>query len=255
MWKSLLEHFVPFGPAAAADLAVLLAVLGVLGYGLYRVSRGTRAAPMLAGIGVLLAFYLLAAAAGLTATASLLGAALVYLPVALIVIFQTTLRRALSALGAFPWKGRPGLKSVLDDVALACMTLASKKTGALIVIEQKQGLRTYAETGIALDAHLSYDLLLNVFAPGTPLHDGAAIVQEDKVLAASCYLPLTLNPALSRKYGTRHRAAIGITEESDAVALVVSEERGEISLCVSGEIMENLDAGRLRHHLHRFAGS
>ena len=117
-----------------------------------------------------------------------------------------------------------------EEVALAAVSLASKRLGALIVIERELGLRTFYETGIQLDAMVSYDLLLNIFTKGSPLHDGAAIVAENRIKAGSCYLPLTMDPTLSRTFGTRHRAAIGITEESDALAVVVSEERGIVSL-------------------------
>jgi diadenylate cyclase len=236
----------------ALDILVVAFIL----YQVYRFARGTRALPMLWGIVVLLLLYEGARQLGFLATSRILGFLLVYIPFAIVVIFQSTIRRALAAVAVNPLRAllqtTPSTK--VDEIVLAVMTLASRRLGALFVIEQGQGLRTYMETGILLDARLSYDLLVNICAPDTPLHDGAIVIQEDKVAAASCYLPLTLNPALSRKFGTRHRAAIGITEETDAIAVVVSEERGTVSLAFSGEISENLDAEKLRKHLRRLLG-
>ncbi|UCF80341.1 MAG: diadenylate cyclase CdaA [Acidobacteriota bacterium] len=225
-------------------------------YQVYRFARGTRALPMLWGIVVLALLYVGAEQLGFLATSRILKYLLPILPFAIVVIFQSTIRRALAAVGVNPLRAllqtTPSTK--VDEIVLAVMTLAARRLGAFFVIEQGQGLRTYMETGIQLDARLSYDLLVNIFAPDTPLHDGAIVIQEDKVAAASCYLPLTLNPTLSRKFGTRHRAAIGITEETDAIAIVVSEESGTVSLAFSGEISENLDAEKLRNHLRRLLG-
>ncbi len=138
---------------------------------------------------------------------------------------------------------------MIQEIALAAASLASKRLGALIVIEREMGLRGFFESGITLDAEVSYDLLTNIFILRSPLHDGAAIIADGRLKAASCYLPLTVNPTLSRTYGTRHRAALGITEESDAVAVVVSEERGIISLVEDGEVTEGLDAKGLEQAL------
>jgi diadenylate cyclase len=236
----------------AFDILVVAFIL----YQVYRFARGTRALPMLWGVVVLVLLYEGAKQLNFLATSHILGFLLIYIPFAIVVIFQSTIRRALAAVGINPLRAllqtTPSTK--VDEIVLAVMTLASRRLGALFVIEQGQGLRTYMETGILLDARLSYDLLVNIFAPDTPLHDGAIVIQEDKIAAASCYLPLTLNPALSRKFGTRHRAAIGITEETDAIAVVVSEERGTVSLAFSGEVSENLDAEKLRNHLRRLLG-
>ncbi|HEY7513727.1 MAG TPA: diadenylate cyclase, partial [Vicinamibacteria bacterium] len=131
-------------------------------------------------------------------------------------------------------------------VVLAATTLASRKTGAIMVLEREMGLRSYIETGIALDAVLTYDLLINVFTPETPLHDGAVIVQGNRIAAAACFLPLTVNPELSRTLGSRHRAAIGLSEDTDAVAVVVSEETGVISLVEDGRIRRELDGKTLK---------
>jgi diadenylate cyclase len=136
--------------------------------------------------------------------------------------------------------------SVYDEIVLAVTTLATEKTGALIVIERKIGLRNFIDAGVQLDARISYDLLVSLFNPATPLHDGAVIIQNERVAAASVFLPLTKNPSVSRELGTRHRAAIGITEGSDAISLVVSEETGLVTYVEAGELRRNLDTTQLR---------
>ena len=140
-------------------------------------------------------------------------------------------------------------KEPLDDIISAATAMAAERRGALIVFERHVGLRNYVDQGIPLDARITYDLLFSIFHPETPLHDGSVIIQGDRVAAASCFLPLTTNPRLSRDLGSRHRAAIGISEETDAVALVVSEETGGISLAVGGKVMRRLDAATLHRRL------
>jgi diadenylate cyclase len=127
--------------------------------------------------------------------------------------------------------------------------LSAQKTGAIVAIEREIGLRNYIESGIPLDAELTYDLLVTIFQPGSPLHDGAVVLQEDRVAAAACFLPLTINPWVSRELGTRHRAAIGLTEESDAAAVIVSEETGQIALALNGQIERGLSPDQLRERL------
>jgi diadenylate cyclase len=143
-----------------------------------------------------------------------------------------------------------------DDIVLAANLFSQNQTGALIVLEREIGLRTHIESGVPLDARLSYDLLATIFRPSAPLHDGAVIVQKDRIAAAACFLPLSMNPVISNQLGTRHRAAIGITEETDAIAVVVSEETGAISLAVAGKIERDLTAEELRQRLsqllHRY---
>ena len=136
-----------------------------------------------------------------------------------------------------------------DDIVLAANLFSQNQTGALIVIEREIGLRTYIESGVPLDAHLSYDLLATIFRPSAPLHDGAVIVQKDRIAAAACFLPLSMNPVLSTQLGTRHRAGIGVTEETDAIAVIVSEETGAISLAVSGKIERDLTVEQLRERI------
>jgi diadenylate cyclase len=139
--------------------------------------------------------------------------------------------------------------SIYDEIVLAVTTLASEKIGALIVIERNIGLRNFIDAGVQLDAAISYDLLVTIFNPATPLHDGAIIIQNERVAAASVFLPLTKNPSISRELGTRHRAAIGITEGSDAIAIVVSEETGLITWVEAGEVRRSMDTTQLRKRL------
>jgi len=185
----------------------------------------------------------------LNAFHTVLGVLLTYIPLAAIILFQNQIRRFLSTLGRNPlgaFFNRRSDDKLAEEVSLAAASLSSKRLGALIVIERDMGLRTFFETGISIDAEISYDLLMNIFTFRSPLHDGAVIIAEGRIKAACCYLPLTMNPSLSRTYGTRHRAAFGITEESDALVVVVSEERGVVSLVDRGEIVEHLDAKGLQ---------
>ncbi len=170
---------------------------------------------------------------------------------ALIVIFAPELRQALTRMGRRLTLSRvhTAEADAYDDIVLAANLFAQNQTGALIVIEREIGLRTYIESGVPLDAHISYDLLATIFRPSAPLHDGAVIVQKDRVAAAACFLPLSMNPILSTQLGTRHRAGIGVTEETDAIAVIVSEETGSISLAVGGNIERDLSVEELRERL------
>jgi diadenylate cyclase len=196
--------------------------------------------------------YWLASVQGLSTLEFVLRYAVVYIGIAIIVLFQSEIRQALIYFAnrfRFPMlrrqRGQFG-GSVYDEVVLAVTTLASEKTGALIVIERNIGLRNFIDAGVQLDARLSYDLLVTIFNPSTPLHDGAVIIQNERLAAASVFLPLTKNPEISRDLGTRHRAAIGITEGSDAISLVVSEETGLITYVDAGNVRRNLDPTTLR---------
>jgi diadenylate cyclase len=178
-----------------------------------------------------------------------------YVVFAAIVVFQSDIRRALAHLGRAPFfrylsKGEI-VDETIEEIAVAAQMLASQRTGAIIILERQIGLRNYVEGGIPLDATISYDLLVTIFQPGSPLHDGAVIIQENRVSAAACFLPLTVNPRLSKELGTRHRAAIGLTEENDAVAIVVSEETGWISLVFEGHIERNITPDRMRVRLRQ----
>jgi diadenylate cyclase len=229
-----------------------IALVFLLVYALLRLIRGTRAAPMAAGIGGLALLYWTAARYDLATLEFILRPAPVYVGVAIIVLFQNEIRQALISFGnrfRMPFlirhRGQFG-EGVYDEIVLAATTLASTKTGALVVVERGVNLRNVIEGGVKMDAELSYDLLVTIFNPATPLHDGAVVIRGHRVAAAACFLPLTLNPMLSKDLGTRHRAAIGITEDTDAVAVVVSEETGLISFVQAGQIRRGLDGTRLR---------
>ena len=239
-----------FTPADAVDILLL----AVLIYSLARLIRGTRAVQMLTGVVLILVAERATSLLHLRGMHRVLTWIVAVVPFAVVVIFQNTIRRLLSALGRNPFFRllyTPFAERFVDEVVLAASALASKRIGALIVFEREQGLMNFVETGILIDGVLSYDLLINIFQPRTPLHDGAVIVREGRVVAAGCFLPLTGDPQLSTEFGSRHRAAIGITQETDAVALVISEERGAMSLALDGQILRDLDARALREELRR----
>jgi diadenylate cyclase len=246
--------------AAISGVSILdIVLVAILIYQFLSLVRGTRAAPMLVGVAALgLAFYL-ARLGDLRTLNWLLSTLLPYVVFALIVVFQSEIRHALANLGSriSLMRSSSSVADVYDDIVLAANLFSQNQTGALIVIEREIGLRTYIESGVALDARLSYDLLATIFRPSAPLHDGAVIVQRDRIAAAACFLPLSMNPVLSTQLGTRHRAAIGITEETDSVAVIISEETGTISMAVAGTIERDLTVERLRerlsHLLRRYA--
>src|SRR5260221_7076325 len=240
--------------ARLAELRSIMDIVLVflLVYGVLKLLRGTRAAPMAAGIGAFALLYLLAINQGLVTLEFVLRGALLYIGVAIIVLFQAEIRQALIGFGnrfRVPFtrrhRGQFG-ESIYDEIVLAATSLASTKTGALIVLERNVGLKGIVDAGVSLDAELGYDLIVSIFNPAAPLHDGAIIVRADRIASAACFVPLSLNPMLSKDLGTRHRAALGITEDSDAVAIVVSEETGLISFVQAGRIKRALDATRLR---------
>ncbi len=237
-------------PDARALVDILL--IAILLYYLLKLLRGTRAIQMLVAIGLLIVFYKGARWARLGMVEWLLTTLLPYFAIALIVLFQPEIRRALARMGRnLSWTrfSAPNPGGALDDLVLAVSHFAQNRIGALIAIERDVGLRTYIESGIPLDATLSYDLLLAIFRPGSPLHDGAVIVHGNRVAAAACFLPLSLNPAISNQLGTRHRAAIGVTEESDAVVVLVSEQTGAIALAAGGAMELNLTPEQLTERL------
>jgi diadenylate cyclase len=234
------------------DAVDILAVALII-YNLLLLIRGTRAVQMLLGLFFLGLVYYGAILAELPTLQKILENLLIVLPFAIIVLFQQEIRRALVSFGRNPLWGLAKQQKVVasfSEIVLAATTLSARRTGALIVIERLHGLRNYIENGIAIDAVVSYDLLINVFQPDTPLHDGAVIIQDDRIAAAACFLPLTPNPELSKEFGTRHRAALGLTEETDAVAVVVSEETGIISVAFDGAMIRDLDSHGLRNALY-----
>jgi diadenylate cyclase len=234
-----------------------IALVALVFYGLFRLFQGTQAVALLRGI-LFVALVFVLAASRLTAFGWLLRNSLPMILVAIPVIFQPELRRALERLGrsAPALVGRGGREATaqqaIHEIVLAVETLARERTGALIVLEGDTGLEEYIESGERLDAGVSSRLLLTIFFPGTPLHDGAVIVRGDRIVAAACVLPLTQRDLADSSLGTRHRAAVGITEQNDALAIVISEETGIVSLARSGRIARRLDGQRLRTILQAF---
>jgi diadenylate cyclase len=226
-------------------------LVAVIIYEVLVMIRGTRAAPMLAGLAAVAAAFYLARIGELVTLNWLVSHLLPYIVFALIVVFQSEIRHMLSDVGrrvSF-LRGSAVEGDSYDDIVLAANLFSQHQTGALIVIEREIGLRTYVESGVSMDARLSYDLLATIFRPSAPLHDGAVIIQKDRLAAAACFLPLSMNPVLSTQMGTRHRAGIGITEETDAIAVIVSEETGAISMAVGGKIDRDLTVEQLRERL------
>lgn len=240
------------------DVVDILLVASIF-FWLFYLVRGTRAVPLLRGvIFLIIVVLLLGGLVELRAFGWLIQRTLPALLVAVPVIFQPELRRALEQLGRpgtlFGWRtgGREEVEFALSTITDASETLAQRHQGALIVLERQTGLQEFVESGVELDAKVSYELLLTIFNPNTTLHDGAVIVREGRVVAAACVLPLSTAFLADRQLGLRHRAGIGVTEESDAIAVVVSEERGAISIAHNGRIIRNLDAKRLQKVLHAF---
>jgi diadenylate cyclase len=225
-------------------------------YEVLKLIRGTHAVQMGMSIALLVGMFYLSRGLQLETLNWLIRNVVGYVVFAAIVLMQADIRRALVHIGRAPFfrifrqlDRQTADDDTVEELVGAAAALAVKRTGALIVIERSIGLRNYIESGIPLDAQLTYDLLVSIFQPTSPLHDGAVIVQTDRVAAAACFLPLTVNPRLGRELGSRHRAALGVTEENDAVAIVVSEETGVISLVMAGGIERELDTDQLRARL------
>jgi diadenylate cyclase len=229
-----------------------VALVAFIFYRFLLLMRGTRGIQMTLGIIALFLFFWITRFYNLAAVGWLLSNVLAYIFFAIIVLYQTELRMILMRIGVLSILGKRTLALTQDginEIVQSASTLASRKIGALIIVERDVGLRNYAESGTALDAAISYALLVTIFFPKTPLHDGAVIVRKNRIVAAGCFLPLTLDPYLSQELGTRHRAGIGITEDTDAVAVIVSEETGTISLAIGGEITRNHSGDELRKAL------
>jgi diadenylate cyclase len=241
-------HIPQFSVISIIDILVVAFLI----YEFLKLIKGTRAIPMLAAVVLLVVAFWLAHIEQLRTVDWLITTLFPYAIFALIVVFGAEIRHALARLGRRLSSARGGVFDGTDsyeDIVLAADHFAQAGTGALIVIEREIGLRTFIESGVPLDANLSYDLLITIFRPSAPLHDGAVIVQKGRIAAAACFLPLSMNPVLSTQFGTRHRAAIGITEETDAVSVVVSEETAAISIAVGGAIERDITVEYLRERL------
>jgi diadenylate cyclase len=248
-WFTALLRRPPVGWWDIADIIVV----SVLIYEVLKLIRGTRTVQMALGAGLLVALFYGSRWGHLETVNWLIRNLFGYVVFAAIVLFQSDIRRALAHFGRAPffrYFAKPeSAEDSIEELVVAASMLSTRGIGAIIALERQIGLRNYIEGGIPLDAVLTYDLLITIFQTASPLHDGAVIVQDDRIAAAACFLPLTVNPKLAKELGSRHRAAIGLTEENDSVAIVVSEETGSISLVADGQIERGLDADNLRTHL------
>lgn len=245
-------HNLPPIPQLSLISLIDILVVAFLIYEFLKLIKGTRAIPMLVAVVLLVAAFWVAHIEQLRTVDWLITTLFPYAVFALIVVFGAEIRHALARLGRRLSTTRSGVFGPSDsyeDIVLAAAHFSQTATGALIVIEREIGLRTFIESGVPLDANLSYDLLVTIFRPSAPLHDGAVIIQKGRIAAAACFLPLSMNPVLSTQFGTRHRAAIGITEETDAVSVVVSEETGSISIAAGGAIERDIAVEYLRERL------
>ena len=246
------------GPSVGWSDILDIAIVAVLIYALLLLIRGTRAAQMAIGGGFFIVLFVVARALELETVDWLVRNLAGYIVVAIIVLFQHDIRRALAHLGRASFFRRferaASKESTIEEVVEAAASLASRRIGALIVIERQIGLRNYIEGGIPVDAVVTLDLLAAIFNPGSPLHDGAVIIQGDRLAAAACFLPLSVNPHIDHDLGTRHRSALGLTEENDSVSVVVSEETGAIALVTDGEIERRLSIDALRARLTTLVG-
>ena len=249
---SWLTPFLRRPPIGWWDIADII-VVSLLIYELLKLIRGTRTVQMALGGGVLVALLYSSRWGHLETVNWLIRNLFGYVVFAAIVLFQSDIRRALAHFGRAPFfryfAKAESAEDSIEELVVAASMLSDRGIGAIIALERQIGLRNYIEGGIPLDAVLTYDLLISIFQTASPLHDGAVIVQDDRIAAAACFLPLTVNPKLSKQLGSRHRAAIGLTEENDSVAIVVSEETRSISLVSDGQIERGLDADTLRTQL------
>jgi diadenylate cyclase len=230
-----------------------IAIVSFLVYELLLLIRGTRAVQMALSGGFLIGLFFLSRWLQLETVNWVIRNLAGYVVFAIIVLFQSDIRRALAHFGRAPFfryfERVQSTEETIEELVEAATNLAARRTGAIIILERQIGLRNYIEGGIPLDALVTYDLIASIFHPGSPLHDGAIIIQGDRVAAAACFLPLSVNPRVSKELGTRHRAALGLTEENDAIGIVISEETGGISLVTGGQIERGVSPDALRTRL------
>ncbi|MEO5355745.1 MAG: diadenylate cyclase CdaA [Nitrospirae bacterium YQR-1] len=220
-------------------------------YRLFLLIKGTRAVQMLLGIGVLLVASFASSYLKIYTIDWMIQSFWTYIILAMVVLFQPEIRRALAQMGKapfLPFTPAEELKSI-DEVVKSTASLSARKIGALIVIERETSLKDYIEIGTYLEARVSRELLLSIFHPTSPIHDGAVVLKANKILAAGCFLPISFRPDIDKTLGTRHRAALAITEETDAVAVIVSEETGDISISIGGDFIKSIDMNQLRNEL------
>jgi uncharacterized protein (TIGR00159 family) len=237
--------------------------IGIITFLVYRalqIVRGSRAMQMIIGLAVIVVAYVSSRALGLFTLNWILDNFLASIILVIVVIFQSDIRRALTQVGAAPLftaaeRVAQRREDIIEEVAQAALAMAAKHVGGLVVFEREVGLSEYMEIGTRLDARVSRELIESVFLPHSPIHDGALVIQKGRVTAVRCLLPLSTNPHLKKTWGTRHRAALGVTEETDAVALVISEQEGSVTLVVGGNVTDNVDGGRLRAALQDLLSS
>jgi len=224
-------------------------LMSVILYRLLLIIKGTRAAQMLIGLGVLLLASLLSSYFELYTIEWLIQSFWAQIVIAIIIIFQPEIRRALAQMGETQFlhtlTSAEELKS-LEEIVRAAISLSNRKVGALIAIERDTSLKDFVEMGTPLDAKVSKEILLSLFHPTSPIHDGAVVIRGNRIVAAGCFLPITMSPEISRSLGTRHRAGLGLTEETDAVVIIISEETGDVSMAINGKLETHLDMGTLR---------
>lgn len=227
-------------------------LMSIILYRLLLIIKGTRAAQMLIGLGVLLFASLLSRYLELYTVDWLIQSFWAQIVIAIIILFQPEIRRALAQMGETQFlqtlTSAEELKS-LEEIVRATIALSNRKIGALIAIERDTSLKDFVEIGTPLDAKVSKEVLLSIFHPTSPIHDGAVVIKGNRILAAGCFLPITTSPEISRSLGTRHRAGIGLTDETDAVVIIVSEETGMVSMAINGRLETHLDMGTLRNVL------
>ena len=241
----------PFSiPHLTVTAAIDILAVSVVIYQILQIVRGTRAFHILLGIATVMVVYQIALRAGLELLRSLLASLAPYAGIAIIILFQSEIRRTLAKLGRRRLLGGFRRPESTDEILLALRSMADSRTGALIILERDIGLRTFIESGVRLDSEISRDLLLSIFHEGNPLHDGAVIVQKGRLASAACFLPLTVNPQIASNLGTRHRAGIGITEETDCLSIMVSEETGLISVAAFGEIERGLTIAEVDERIY-----
>ena len=227
-------------------------LMSIIVYRLLLIIKGTKAAHMLMGLGVLLIASLLSGYFELYTVDWLIQSFWAQIVIAIIILFQPEIRRALAQMGETPFlqtlTPAEELKS-LEEIVRATIALANRKIGGLIAIERETSLKDFIEIGVSLDARVSKEILLSIFHPTSPIHDGAVVIRGNRIVAAGCFLPIIMSPDISKSLGTRHRAALGLSEETDAVILVVSEETGMVSMAIQGKLETHLDMGTLRDTL------
>src|ERR1043166_3690916 len=231
--------------------ALDVGIITFLVYQALQIVRGSRAMQMIIGLAVILVAYVSSRALGLFTLNWVLDNFLASIILVIIVIFQSDIRRALTQVGAAPLfasadRAVQRREDILEEVTQAALSMAAKHVGGLVVFEREVGLNEYMEIGTRLDARVSRELVESVFLPHSPIHDGALVIQKGRVTAVRCLLPLSTNPNLRKTWGTRHRAALGVTEETDCVAIIISEQEGTVALVIGGNVTDNIDSARLR---------